>query len=83
MVPRFDKSLFDGKGDRAELDKWVRINTTTDIFLFEGWCLGFKHQNTDKFKEELIKITPELLEVNENLKNFEDIYSKFDAAIII
>ena len=43
LVPRFDKSLFDGKGDRAEVDKWVRINTTTDIFLFEGWALGFKH----------------------------------------
>jgi D-glycerate 3-kinase len=43
LIPRFDKSLFNGKGDRLEKDKWTNVNYPLDILILEGWCLGFKH----------------------------------------
>jgi len=43
FIPRFDKSLYDGKGDRVEKDEWTKVNYPLDILLLEGWCLGFKY----------------------------------------
>ena len=40
-VPRYDKSLRQGKGDRAPVDRWVPIDRPVDVVLFEGWMLGF------------------------------------------
>jgi D-glycerate 3-kinase len=37
-VPRFDKSLWGGAGDRTEAE-WI---TTPDIVLFEGWFVGVR-----------------------------------------
>ncbi len=39
-VPRYDKSLRAGKGDRARQSEWDIVNDV-DIILFEGWMLGF------------------------------------------
>lgn len=38
-LPIFDKSLFNGRGDRIEAVK--RVEGPVDIVLFEGWMLGF------------------------------------------
>jgi D-glycerate 3-kinase len=43
LIPRFDKSLFNGKGDRIEKEKWTKVDYPVDIVFLEGWCLGFKH----------------------------------------
>lgn len=40
-VPRYDKSAFDGKGDRADEATWPTIKAPVDVVLFEGWMLGF------------------------------------------
>ncbi|KAI8054356.1 P-loop containing nucleoside triphosphate hydrolase protein [Syncephalis plumigaleata] len=44
-VPRYDKSLYNGEGDRcAEWTDWHVSSTASSaprILLFEGWCLGF------------------------------------------
>lgn len=40
-VPRYDKSAYSGKGDRADKSEWPVIKAPLDIILFEGWMLGF------------------------------------------
>lgn len=44
-LPRYDKSLRAGKGDRAPTEEWDLVNDSeggdVDIVLFEGWMLGF------------------------------------------
>ena len=43
-LPRFDKSLFAGEGDRLPMD-WsgtvVEQPPIVDVVIFEGWCVGF------------------------------------------
>ncbi|GAA6025669.1 hypothetical protein JCM11491_005663 [Sporobolomyces phaffii] len=41
-VPRFDKSLHGGEGDRVEPARWTRVDDPVDVVLFEGWMLGFR-----------------------------------------
>jgi D-glycerate 3-kinase len=41
-VPRYDKSAFGGRGDRAPKDSWPVVQGPLQLVLFEGWMLGFK-----------------------------------------
>lgn len=41
-VPRYDKSLRGGYGDRAPKDTWPVLEGPLQVVLFEGWMLGFK-----------------------------------------
>lgn len=45
-IPSYDKSAFDGQGDRVPECKWVTVNgngqTPIDVVILEGWCLGFR-----------------------------------------
>lgn len=38
-LPSFDKSLFDGEGDRRAAGTFVRA--PVDVVVLEGWCVGF------------------------------------------
>ncbi|KAJ7686470.1 hypothetical protein B0H17DRAFT_1013424 [Mycena rosella] len=42
-MPRFEKSLFDGEGDRLPLGSEGTVVATppVDVVLLEGWCVGF------------------------------------------
>ncbi|KAJ4483490.1 P-loop containing nucleoside triphosphate hydrolase protein [Lentinula aciculospora] len=41
-LPRFDKSLFNGEGDRLPLDgTGTIVNPPVDVFIMEGWFMGF------------------------------------------
>ncbi|GAA5886690.1 hypothetical protein JCM16303_003281, partial [Sporobolomyces ruberrimus] len=40
-IPRFEKSLFGGQGDRVPEEEWTKVEGDVDIVLFEGWMLGF------------------------------------------
>ncbi|KAJ3936986.1 MAG: P-loop containing nucleoside triphosphate hydrolase protein [Lentinula lateritia] len=41
-LPRFDKSLFDGEGDRLHLDgTGTIVDSPVDVFIMEGWFMGF------------------------------------------
>jgi D-glycerate 3-kinase len=43
-LPRFDKSLFGGEGDRLPMDgngTVVEQPPAVDVVVFEGWCVGF------------------------------------------
>lgn len=41
-LPSFDKSRFNGEGDRAPFVEWPSISTKPDVIVFEGWCVGFQ-----------------------------------------
>ncbi|KAK0540705.1 hypothetical protein OC835_000522 [Tilletia horrida] len=50
LLPAYDKSLHDGAGDRLPASEWPILDLGSapsptpplDIFLLEGWCLGFR-----------------------------------------
>ncbi|EON67166.1 hypothetical protein W97_06419 [Coniosporium apollinis CBS 100218] len=44
LVPAFDKSKFDGEGDRVPRDQWECVGgeSLVDVVVFEGWCVGFQ-----------------------------------------
>ncbi|KAG4439783.1 hypothetical protein IFR05_004751 [Cadophora sp. M221] len=41
-IPSFDKSLFQGDGDRLPRDQWKTVKGPVDVVIFEGWCVGFR-----------------------------------------
>lgn len=43
LIPSFDKSLFNGQGDRRPREDWKHVppDPPIDIVIFEGWCVGF------------------------------------------
>lgn len=41
-VPAFDKSRFDGEGDRVPAYQWKVVELPIDVVVFEGWCVGFR-----------------------------------------
>lgn len=49
-MPMYDKSAFEGAGDRCS--EWRHITEPVDFVLFEGWCLGFRSYSP----QELTKI---------------------------
>jgi D-glycerate 3-kinase len=51
-IPSFDKSAFNGEGDRAPSQEWVRLKLPIDVLIFEGWCLGFKAIGEDDLRRQ-------------------------------
>ena len=70
-LPKYDKSLRNGKGDRASEDTWevVTEDNPVHVVLFEGWMLGF-----NAFPE----ITPAL--IREETKKFHLLNDQFAPA---
>ena len=84
LVPRFDKSAFNGAGDRTEPEKTYPV----DIVLFEGWFVGTRPVETLNFDTLLHPIkTPEdrlfALDNNERLKAYLPLWSKLDRLIVL
>lgn len=52
LIPSFDKSKFNGQGDRRPKEEWGRIpaGTTVDVLVFEGWCVGFQPLETEEIQ---------------------------------
>ncbi len=87
-IPSFDKSKFNGEGDRVPESNWPKITQKPDVVVFEGWCLGFQPLPPSSVQEKyalaqsgkLVMNTPaqhkldHLLEVNENLKRYCDAF---------
>lgn len=47
-IPFYDKSRFNGEGDRAPQDQWVKVAKPIDIVILEGWLVGFKPVASDE-----------------------------------
>lgn len=43
-IPSYDKSLFQGEGDRRPRSEWkvIDCHRPIDVVIFEGWCVGFQ-----------------------------------------
>jgi D-glycerate 3-kinase len=56
-IPSFDKSKFNGEGDRAPESEWPTVKGKVDVIVFEGWCVGFQSilENELKAKYETAK----------------------------
>ncbi|KAL8775363.1 MAG: hypothetical protein Q9209_000371 [Squamulea sp. 1 TL-2023] len=48
-IPSYDKSAFNGQGDRKPRDQWTQVNKNGQqpvrLVILEGWCLGFRALN--------------------------------------
>ena len=87
-IPSFDKSKYNGEGDRAPESEWPMISQKPDVVVFEGWCVGFQPvaQTFIAERHSLAKAgkltvntpanhqLPHLFEVNENLKRYCDAF---------
>ncbi|KAF1960075.1 P-loop containing nucleoside triphosphate hydrolase protein [Byssothecium circinans] len=51
-IPSFDKSQFNGEGDRAPEDFWPIITRKPDVVVFEGWCVGFQPLSAPQISEK-------------------------------
>ncbi|GAV60969.1 hypothetical protein CFOL_v3_04497, partial [Cephalotus follicularis] len=78
-LPRYDKSAYNGRGDRADPSTWPEIDGPLTVILFEGWMLGFKPLPVEVVKA----VDPQLETVNKNLEAYFDAWNKFIKAWII
>ncbi|KAI0251138.1 P-loop containing nucleoside triphosphate hydrolase protein [Lactifluus subvellereus] len=91
-IPRFDKSLVDGEGDRLPESEWTLIHGPIDIVLLEGWCVGF-HPQSLQYIEQRINEAPSgldgmfdcsayslehILDVNQRLAEYVKWWDLFD-----
>ncbi len=85
-IPSFDKSLFNGDGDRQNTPILIH---KADIILFEGWFVGVMPIEKDIFENNPPNpiITPEDIkfaqEVNEKLKTYLPLWEKLDNLMIL
>lgn len=59
-IPSFDKSKFNGEGDRAPLSAWPQCSSKPDVIVFEGWCVGFQSlsETAIRSKHEAARLAP-------------------------
>ncbi|KAI0359620.1 P-loop containing nucleoside triphosphate hydrolase protein [Trametes cingulata] len=95
-LPSFDKSAFDGEGDRAPHGAVDR--PPIDVVLFEGWCVGFYPISREQLERRYVQPVKglgddflqrkgyrleDIADVNERLKNYVSWWNLFDAFIQI
>ncbi len=86
-IPKFDKS----KDDRMTKRKWTNINRKPEIVIFEGWCVGAKHQTNKLLRKPLNLIEKKFdsksiwrKKVNNQLKyNYSSFFKKIDKLIFL
>ena len=93
-LPSFDKSLFNGEGDRAPSSAVIR--PPVDVVLFEGWCNGFYTMSREEVERRFVAPVTglgeaffekrgyrveDVLDVNERLKSYVSWWDLFDAFV--
>lgn len=78
-LPRYDKSAYSGRGDRADPSEWPEVEGPLPVILFEGWMLGFK-----PLPPEVVKaVDPQLETINKNLEAYYDAWHKYVKSWIV
>lgn len=85
-IPRYDKSAFNGEGDRLDQSNWQMINLSNppDLIILEGWFVGFESfdsnsQVLDKWQEVRGKLSyndEQITQLNNYLKDYQQVWSK-------
>ncbi len=83
-IPRFDKSLWNGAGDRVSPE----MVSEADIVLFEGWFVGVKPIDPCRFSDAPYPIITErdrqfALDMNEKLGEYLPLWQRLDQLIIL
>jgi len=87
LIPKFDKSI----DDRFKKNKWQKIKKPPHLIIFEGWCIGAKHQKNTELKKPLNlierKYDIDLIwrkTVNNSLKNhYKKLFNKIDRLVYL
>jgi len=87
LIPKFDKSI----DDRFRKSKWQKIKNPPDIIIFEGWCIGARHQKNSDLKKSLNSIERKhdtnlswRKVANNHLKNqYRKLFSKIDKLVYL
>lgn len=55
-IPQYDKSAFNGQGDRVPPSQWEVVNAEgqekVKVVIFEGWCVGFRAWDEKTLREK-------------------------------
>ncbi|CAA7019958.1 unnamed protein product [Microthlaspi erraticum] len=78
-VPRYNKSAYSGRGDRADATTWPEVEGPLKVILFEGWMLGFKPLPAEAVKA----VDPQLEIVNKNLEAYYEAWDKYINAWVV
>ncbi|KAG8967554.1 hypothetical protein FRC03_009807 [Tulasnella sp. 419] len=60
-IPVFDKSQFNGEGDR--LSQGIKVKTPVDVVLFEGWSMGFYPLEQEQLRKRYLDVTSSKLDI--------------------
>ena len=90
-VPAYDKSRFNGHGDRVPSSEWITAEPPFDLILFEGWCVGFHSIGPSMVAEKRAASThpgtlsqhalEHLQYVDKKLDDYSRIWNRFDALV--
>lgn len=83
-VPRFDKSIYNGAGERTNPE----IVKNIDIVLFEGWFVGVKPINDDVFNHAPTPISTDedqrfARDMNRRLSDYLPLWERLDSLIVL
>ena len=86
-IPRFDKS----SDERHAKNKWQKIKKKPHLIIFEGWCVGARHQKNDDLEKSMNQIERKndtdftwRKTVNYQLKHkYKKIFKKIDKLIYL
>ena len=87
LIPKFDKSI----DDRFKKSKWTRVKKAPSVIIFEGWCVGARHQKDRDLKKPLNFIEKKYdtnlkwrKKVNDQLKrNYKNLFNKMDKLVYL
>jgi D-glycerate 3-kinase len=98
-IPQYDKSLYDGQGDRVPSSQWEEVNQSgqpkVKVIIFEGWSVGFRALAPEEVESKQAASKAQksgtlwkhrledLLFVNEKLREYDVMTDLFDAFIHI
>lgn len=74
-IPTYDRSAFQGRGDRLPESDWPVVDGPLDIVILEGWMLGFVPVDPEVLAD------PQLQPVNAYLADYTGWHSLLDALI--
>ncbi|KAG5940031.1 hypothetical protein E4U53_007692 [Claviceps sorghi] len=93
-IPRYDKALFSGRGDRLPHEAWTPVNQPGEdpvrVILFEGWSVGFRPLRDEDVEARWKASTSRtlrrhrlehLLFVNDKLRDYDAVTDLLDALI--
>jgi D-glycerate 3-kinase len=65
LIPQYDKSLNQGKGDRSDPKYFKKVQGPIDLVIVEGWMLGFKPSTLHSDEEvNIVDQNPGMEQVN-------------------